>query len=214
MLFRTVFRLNPTSEINSYTTDQLCSLFPLSFLLEPGQSTVTLKGYRKPLLVAKQRILKLLSEDKPVPKNPDYIKRTKGVAEYLVALSEEVSVSFPDYWENVSCSDLSVSKCDYCDVVEGSPAYAAIEALVMYTWDFKLVGAGLDARGLTHSEIFIKKISRIENAYLYTKYQFQLKALAKKAACKPFSTVSDFLAEPEIRTTKFAGYVVFFSSIS
>lgn len=149
----------------------------------------------------KQSIFKLLAEDELKQENLDYIKETKGIQEYLLALWHKRTIRSPHYWKNTTFDDFSTADYERCQLVNGSPAHDAVTAFVLNTWNASLVGAEKDGGGLDHSKLAIKRIWTIENPFLYTNYQSKLKTLAVKAAIKPFSAVS----EPKIKTKQIAG---------
>lgn len=175
------------------------------FVTDVKQSAITLTGTSEIAYQIKQEILKLLTEDELLRKNLNYIKHTKGVEEYLIALSQRGFIGFPDYWHNYTFPDLTMAKSKRCRLFRGLPAYEAVAAFILKTWNSSLVGAGIDAKGLDFSNIAVKNIWTIENPFLFIKYQNQLKAFALRAAEKPFSLVTSLFGEPEIMTKQIAG---------
>lgn len=182
----------------------------LFFLVDLDQSIVTLTGKRESLDRAKQSILKHLAEDELKQANLDYIRETKGIQSYLLALWQKRNVRIPHYWKNTTFDDFSTADYERCQLVNGSPAYDAVTSFVLSTWDASLVGAEKDASGLVHSKLAIKRIWTIENPFLYTNYQSKLKTLAVKAAIEPFSAVS----EPKIKTRQIAGILLAYYEVS
>lgn len=134
----------------------------------------------------------------------NHIKNTKGTKEYLLLLSQR-DLGRPCYWTNSTCPDISTPKFSYCPLARGSPAHEAVTALILNTWNTSLVGAGQNNNGLIYSKLVIKGVWIIDNPFLYTDYQYRLKALAFKAAHKPFSTVSELSGEANVMTREIAG---------
>lgn len=150
-------------------------------------------------------VIELLNDYESQRNKLSYIKQTKGVREYLVALSKRSDIVFPRYWTNSTFSDLDRATSKTYPLDKASPVYSAVEALVQNSWIPSLVHVGRDARGLVHSNVVVTNIWTIENLQLYTNYKFKLKAFASTAANKAFSPVRGLGGEAEILTNLIPG---------
>ena len=172
---------------------------PVSLHSDVSESTITLTGSKDALVVMKQRILKELTEDELLQRNLSYIKKHKGVKEYLIALGNMPALKIPEYWNTSSGQDerypnTSVPK--RLLLVKGSQVYNAVELLIKDSWDSTEGGA---LTGINVTNIWI-----VVNQNLFTNYQFKLKSFALRAADRHFKAFTD-RGEPEIITKTIKG---------
>lgn len=165
-----------------------------------AESTITLIGSKDALVVLKQRILKVLTEDELLQRNLSYIKKHKGVKEYLIALSRMPTLGIPEYWETSSGQGVTnTSGPTRLRLVTGSPVYKAVELLIKDTWDSTQGGFRNDFKGINVTNIWI-----VVNPDLFRNYQSKLKVFACRAAERSFKAITH-LGKQKIMTKTVKG---------
>ncbi|XP_059159035.1 poly [ADP-ribose] polymerase tankyrase-like [Physella acuta] len=119
--------------------------------------------------------------------------------EYLKTLAEEET---PPFWRNINLGLKPKILVDVDRVTK-----AAIERLVKDTWDPHLVGKGADAGGLTHSNLVVVQVQRIENPRLFTAYNDERKRLLNKLIIMGYTSARPIENIPkssgEVATTEY-----------
>ncbi|KAK6172662.1 hypothetical protein SNE40_016275 [Patella caerulea] len=137
---------------------------------------IHLQGEMKSVLKVTATLQKLLYSGSDAPQ--------RGTVKFLRHMAMKVA-SPPPYWD-LSTDWIKQLKAKLFTpglvrIKATSAIYKAIEDLVKKTWRPDLVGEGLDAKGLSHKDIKVSKIERIENFDLYRKYYDRRQELFKEA---------------------------------
>ncbi|XP_005096756.1 uncharacterized protein LOC101851403 [Aplysia californica] len=107
-----------------------------------------------------------------------FFKEKRGSVEFIkhAAVSDD---KFPSYWlQNSSNRDQQAIKRVDVD----KKTAAAITDMTKKLFDGRKVGLGKDARGLSHNNIKVIKIERLENCHLFESYEVCRRRLLKKMA--------------------------------
>lgn len=133
--------------------------------LDTKKKSITIAGEKDKVMDAFHQVQKAIKtaekENKPVPSlTPD-----------------EQHIELPPYWSKVKGQGHKVK--DYTVKVD-QKTEAAIKDLVTKTWRRDIVGAGNDAKGLSHRDIRVTKVMRVENTDLYYSYAQKRKELIRR----------------------------------
>jgi len=130
-----------------------------------------------------------------------YIKKTRGCQAYLRHLVAQETVQYPSYWKCVQKGTVDgKTRVKRKEVDSHSLAYKEIESLMQRTWEANKVGHGVDAVGLHHSRIVVKKMWSVENPVLYRKYDAKKKEICNHAAANRCPSVKGLRGERDILT--------------
>jgi len=173
--------------------------------VDKQNKTIALSGHHASVRQTKTEIDRLLAEEEKNSNDLQYIKRTKGVPAYLSKLATTENLQLPKYWTHYKKYDQQDIGSIKTPLQPGTEVYKAVEAMVMGTWEARLVGQGHDAANLKHSGITIKNIYAVENLYMFHSYKSQLKNLSYRASRNLFKPVTSLQGEVEIATKSLPG---------
>jgi len=156
--------------------------------------SVRLRGKSQHLEETKKLVNNILQKEKEFLCNPEYVKQTKGVKDYLMILSDMKEVQCPSYWSG------KASQCDQQPLNRQSEVYREVEKMVQDTWEASKAGHGNDARGLKHTKLVIKQISLIENRSRFAMYDAMRKQVCMEAAINQFPSLNGLKGEMEVKT--------------
>ena len=132
-----------------------------------------------------------------IQESSDFVKRVKTRAEYLAHIATQ-RPEVPAYWTSVTSLQGSGKQMK----VPADPSLvAAIKALVQDAWDAKLVGAGADAKGLSHKTIDVTSVEQTENPHLYLAYEHKKNEFCTRAAKGSFKKLTSEPGEPDVLTS-------------
>lgn len=168
---------------------------------------VTVTGKRKTLKKTLEGVRAILDELEGREKNFGYIRATKSVSESMKAIGSMTHVSYPEYWECVKNGNPN-GMTKHKQVVLGSrtTAYQEVEKMVMGTWESSKVGHGVDAKNLSHTNIAVRKVWRVENPILYKQYDTARKRLCLVRADHPYPIINGLYGELEVVTRTLGAY--------
>ncbi|XP_050416903.2 uncharacterized protein LOC126830553 [Patella vulgata] len=137
---------------------------------------IRLQGETKSVLKVKAALQELLYSGRDAPK--------RGTVKFLRYMAKK-DASPPPYWESYTGLFNQMKKMIFkpglVKIKASSVIYKAIEGLVKITWKSDLVGQGCDAKGLSHKDIQVIGIERIENFEIYRKYHDRRQEFFKEA---------------------------------
>ncbi|CAL1539480.1 unnamed protein product, partial [Lymnaea stagnalis] len=116
---------------------------------------------------------------------------TRGTVDFL-KFAAECPISLPTYWRFGKFHGVDSQSKSTEPVLKtvGRRTKSAIEKLVNDTWSSHLVGNGRDARGLSHSNIRVTDVKRVENHFLFNAYSARRRQMferksAEERVCTP-----------------------------
>ncbi|CAH1787704.1 unnamed protein product [Owenia fusiformis] len=105
----------------------------------------------------------------------------KGTKEYLQAIAQTKNFSYPSYWKKKKPKKHCLEEVVDPKLKHEIEKICQVEWGQGGTWKSGIVGNGSDARGLTHTNIKIKKIQSVQNPQQFKKYNTHQQAMCKKA---------------------------------
>jgi hypothetical protein len=170
---------------------------------------ITLIGKRQKLKTTLERVTAILNELQEREKSFWYITATKSVKERLKIIGKAENIFYPECWE-------CVKKGNYNEMTKGklvvldsqTTSYREVEKLVMGTWEWQKVGYGVDAADLTHTNIAVRKVWRIENPMLYKQYDAARKRLCLVRLEHSYPVINDREGEHEVVTRTLGAYTI------
>ncbi|XP_069130990.1 uncharacterized protein [Argopecten irradians] len=205
-----------SDRVDKKSIHQLCSGKSVKVKIETDKKKITVFGEKDAVDSVTKNVYKTLHEsmaDQAPKKYTPPSKEKHGTPHYWVELYENPPV--PQYWDHFKNG---YGLMDYLRKVFKRPnrteiipvdrtTFGHVKTLVEKSFDPKLVGKGHDAQGLSHSQIVVRKVERIENYSLYEDYSlarrkfFQRKGKGK-IKCPPLESLPIQNKGP-IRTTKY-----------
>ncbi|XP_060083055.1 uncharacterized protein LOC132562332 [Ylistrum balloti] len=164
---------------------------------------ITVLGEKEAVHSVTKNVYKILhesaAEQAPKKYSPPHGDK-HGTSSYWVELFENPPV--PQYWKYfkggygfMDYFRKLFNKGNRTEILDvDSTTFGYVKSVVERTFDRKLVGHGHDAKGLTHSQIVIRKVERIENYSLYEAYALERRKFFKrkgsgKSKCLPLETI-------------------------
>ncbi|XP_021352046.1 uncharacterized protein LOC110449485, partial [Mizuhopecten yessoensis] len=180
-----------TDKVEKKSIHQLCSGKAARVKIEQDKKKITVFGERDAVLSVTKNVYKLLHESSAerAPKRytpPDRAKH--GTPVYWQELYENPPT--PQYWKHFKNG---YSLMDHARILFKQPSrteiitvdpvtFRFVKSLVEKTFIRHLVGKGNDAHGLSHSQLVVRKVERIENFSLFEGYSNERRLFFKHKA--------------------------------
>jgi hypothetical protein len=146
-------------------------------------------------------ITKILKEYKSLLHLAERCKQLGDIAGYLECIGTDETVCYPSYWEMESKKTSEAdSKASLLDLPADHPLYEEVSTLLLKTFDSSMVGKGFDAARLKHSKLVVKKISYVQNKFLFQQYVSKKKQLCLKYAVNRPPAIVSYAGGNEILT--------------
>jgi len=168
--------------------------FSLIFV-DTRTKSVKLRGKSQHLEDTEKKVTDVLSKEREFLCCLERIKQKKGVAAYLMYLSELQEVQYPSYWKCTESGSVVQEQLD-----PQSELFKEVEKMVLCTWEAGKVGSGRDAVGLQYTKLVVKNIFHIQNRQLFAMYYAMRKPICGEAAVNQFPSLNGLQGEWEVKT--------------
>ena len=173
-------------------------------VIDVERKMVKFYGEKTSVDKAREKVRDIFTGMKKKETNPEYIRKYHGRKGILQAMLKE-DQKVPSHWtknkglwSNWIAKHMPSMGNVLVDV--DAKTYAAIDQLVKGSWVQKFVGHGADSVGLSHSNIQVKKVQRIENPTTYRHYRTRVNLACEEGLKCDFPAITSINNEPEVLT--------------
>jgi len=145
--------------------------------------------------------LAIISEYEELERSFTHIRGSNDPKESLRVIGSMNEVHYPKYWSCPRDAN-TMGKAKRVELNKSSQCYQEVEKIIVGTWESSKVGHGNDAVGLTHKNVAVRKVWRVEHPSLYRSYDTKRKALCLQASddLKTFPPINGLQGEGEVVT--------------
>jgi hypothetical protein len=162
---------------------------------------VIIKGKQNTLDKVEADVIKILREQKSSHNRAEHCRLSGDIDGLLRLIGNDESVHYPPYWQLDSNTGYEGEpKVRLVDLPAEHPLYLEILTLVLQTFSLEKVGKGFDAVNLQHSKLVVKKISAVQNKFLFQQYCPKKKQLCLQSLVNRPPPIANFDGEHEIMT--------------
>jgi hypothetical protein len=146
-------------------------------------------------------VIKTLKEYKSPHHRAERCKQRGDIDGYLKCIGTDESVHYPSYWQLANYTgNEGEPKGSLIGLPAQHPLYQEVLTLVLKTFDSSMVGKGYDAAKLKHSKLVVKKISAVQNRFLFQQYYAKKKQFCSKSSVNQPPAIASYVGEKEIMT--------------
>lgn len=175
---------------------------------EKNNKRVCLRGKKPAIVRAKAAVHSILDRQEQLENDLGHIKAMKGTNYYLAHIGSLQGVNYPHYWNCVSVDRAKTMLGSSREqLTSGSKEFNDVLKIVMGTWDAKRIGQGHDAKGLSHRNIAVRNVYRIENPRQFNRYDTVKKNFCLQASANAVPAIDGLQGQRDVNTHKLGQFV-------